>query len=291
MAAAPFWDDGSAIDRLCKAIGLDHVFVHAHPHGSVEGFAGSNWPTACQSKVNAIQLELMDAQTPRRLHAKVSEITCKRGRVLFSGSANGTSAALDRNRNVEACVVRIQSGPTVGWRFRAADPPELHTVLDDQPDNDEEALGVLRAVLEADEVAGEVLVPKMSGLVSVFHVTPVGLELLGQATLSTDGAFRISAPALEEQSWVGGRLVIRVRDKNGRQAEGFTSVASFGDITRRAGLIGRRLFAVLAGTETPEDVAAIMSWFYEDPQRLADTDRGRSAEELTIRGSLMTRPP
>ena len=28
--------------------------------------------------------------------------------------------------------------------------------------------------------------------------------------------------------------------------------------------------AVLAGTETPADVAAIMSWFYEDPRRLAD---------------------
>src|SRR5207302_2824010 len=27
---------------------------------------------------------------------------------------------------------------------------------------------------------------------------------------------------------------------------------------------------VLAGNETPEDVAAIMSWFYDDPQRLGD---------------------
>lgn len=87
----------------------------------------------------------------------------------------------------------------------------------------------------------------------------MGLELLAETTLSTDGAIRINAPALEEQSWLGGRLVIRVRDKNGRQAEGFASVASFADITRRAGAIGRRLFAVLACTETPEDVAAIMS--------------------------------
>ena len=48
------------------------------------------------------------------------------------------------------------------------------------------------------------------------------------------------------------------------------STASFADITRRAGSVGRRLFAILAGTETPADVAAIMSWFYEDPQRLAE---------------------
>ena len=44
---------------------------------------------------------------------------------------------------------------------------------------------------------------------------------------------------------------------------------SFGDITRRAGLVTRRLFAILNGTETPADVAAIMSWFHEDPERLA----------------------
>src|SRR5260370_15050942 len=76
---------------------------------------------------------------------------------------------------------------------------------------------------------------------------------------------------LEEKSWVGGRLVIRVQDARGRQAEGFVSIASFSEITRRAGIVGRRLLALLAGTETPADVAAIMSWFHEDPKRLSDT--------------------
>ena len=27
MIAAPFWDQGAAIDHLCKAIGLDHVYL------------------------------------------------------------------------------------------------------------------------------------------------------------------------------------------------------------------------------------------------------------------------
>jgi hypothetical protein len=62
VAAAPFWDDGSAIDRLCAAIGLDHLFVHSHPYGNVEGFAGSNWPTGCRNKVHAIHLDLLNAQ-------------------------------------------------------------------------------------------------------------------------------------------------------------------------------------------------------------------------------------
>jgi len=270
VAAAPFWDDGSAVVQLCKTIGLDQIFVHSHPHGSVEGFAGSNWPTSYRNKVRAIQLELLETQGQRRLHAKLFEILCKRGRVVVSGSPNCTGAALHRDRNVEACVVRIERTPAVGWKFRPSDPPELQVALDDQSDDEEEVVGVLRAVLDGDEVAGEVLVPKMSGRVSVFRVTSLGLESLSETKLSTEGTFRINAPALEEQSWREGRLVIRLEDKDGRQAEGFVSIASFGDITRRAGAIGRRLFAVLAGTETPEDVAAIMSWFYEDPQRLGD---------------------
>jgi len=271
VAAAPFWDEGSAIDRLCEAIGLDEIFVHAHPYGCVEGFAGSNWPTRSRSTVRAIRLEVIDEQGSRRLHAKAFEIMCKRGRVLLSGSANGTAAALGRDHNVEACVVRIQRGRSAGWRFSASEAPELQAALDNKTDNDDETTGVLRAVLEADDVTGKVLTPTMTGPVSVFQLTTVGPELLAETTLSPEGDFRINAPALEKQSWVGGRLVIRVRSKNGRKAEGFVSVASFADITRRAGVVGRQLFAMLAGTETPADVAAIMSWFYEDPRRLGET--------------------
>lgn len=269
VAAAPFWDDGSAMERLCASIGLDHLFVHAHPYGCVEGLAGSNWPTGCRRKVQAIQLDLLNAQGPRRLHGKLFEIVCKRGRVIVSGSANGTAAALDRNRNIEACVVRIRRTPSIGWTFKPSEPPEFQAALDAEQDTEEKSVGVLRAVLDADELAGEVLVPRMSGAVSVSCMTGMGAERIGNTDISADGAFRIEAPALEEQSWLGGRLVIRVTDKHRRAAEGFVSVASYADITRRAGAIGRRLFAVLAGTETPEDVAAIISWFYEDPQRLA----------------------
>jgi hypothetical protein len=282
VAAAPFWDGGSAIDRFCAGIGLDHLFVHAHPYGSVEGFAGSNWPTGCRNKVRAIQLDLLDAQGRRRLHGKLFEIVCKRGRVIVSGSANGTAAALDRSQNVEACVVRIHRSPSKGWTFKPSEPPEIQAALDEEQDTEDKPVGVLRAMLDADELAGAVLAPRMSGSVSVSYVTGMGAERIGNAEISADGTFRIAAPALEEQSWLGGRLVIRVTDNNGRAAEGFVSVASYADIARRAGVIGRRLFAVLAGTETPEDVAAIMSWFYEDPQRLADalpiSGRGRSSD-------------
>jgi hypothetical protein len=270
LAAAPSWDKGgAAIDSFCKAIGLDHVFVHAHPSGTVAGKAGSNWPFGSRSKVHPVQLEVMEDKDERRLHGKVFEIMCRRGRILVSGSANGTAAALDAEGNIEACVVRIQRDRSVGWKFSASHPPEPQAALDDG-EEEERRRGILRAVLDADDIQGEVLTPAMSGEVSVFHVSSLGPDLLAKTTLFPDGRFQVKAPELEEKSWSAGRLVIRVEDPRGRQAEGFVSVASYAEITRRAGIVGRRLMAMLAGTETPADVAAIMSWFYEDPKRLSD---------------------
>jgi hypothetical protein len=123
VAVAPFWDGGLAIDTLCTAIGLQEVFVHAHDGGSVEGTFGLNWPTRALTNVHAVRLEVMNEGEPRKLHAKVFEVLCKRGRVLLSGSANATTAALSKDRNVESCIARIQREPSVGWKFSASEPP------------------------------------------------------------------------------------------------------------------------------------------------------------------------
>jgi hypothetical protein len=267
-AMAPFWDGGDALHDLCSSLGLSEVFVHAHEHGCVEGTKAANWPRDCSSPVQAVRLELFDPQDKRRLHAKAFEILCKRGRIIVSGSANGTAAALGSGRNVEVCVARLQRERTTGWTYVPSHPPEPGALADEE-ENGDESSGVLRAVLEADQLTGEILTPQMSGAVSIFQVTAAGAELLAETTLSPEAAFSIAAPTLEERSWSGGRLVVRVCSADGRQADGFVSVASYADITRRAGLLGRRLFALLAGTETPSDVAAIMSWFHEDPDRLA----------------------
>jgi hypothetical protein len=99
IAAAPFWDQGAAIDGLCKGLGLDHLYIHSHPKGTVEGTAGSNWPFDSRSKVHPILLKVMDGEIDRKLHAKAFEVMCKQGRILVSGSANGTAAVLEEGGN------------------------------------------------------------------------------------------------------------------------------------------------------------------------------------------------
>jgi hypothetical protein len=269
VTMAPYYDGATAVDSLCRRLGLAELFVHAHKHGCVEGLRTQNWPRGGKSQVRAVRLEVFDKKESRRLHAKAFEILCKRGRIVVSGSANGTTAAFGVKHNVEACVVRLQRRRTQGWSYKAAEPLAPAAAPDDEQEEPSRSTGVLRAVLDADQLTGEVLTPKVTGSATVFMLAGTGPEKLAEATLSSGGRFSVSAPLLEERSWTGGRLVIRVQDARGRQAEGFVSVVSFGDITRRAGLLSRRLFALLAGTETPADVAAIMSWFHEDPDRLA----------------------
>lgn len=114
-AAAPFWDHGKAIDTLCSSLGLSEVFIHSHNAGTVRGDAGANWPARPEVKVHPVELSPFAADDGRPLHAKAFEILCKRGRIVVSGSPNASIAALAPNRNVEACVVRLQRNEMVGW--------------------------------------------------------------------------------------------------------------------------------------------------------------------------------
>jgi hypothetical protein len=287
VLASPFWDSGFAVSKLCKDVGLDHVFVHSHPGGSVEGRVGANWPTNTTCTVHPVHVATMK-DDPRRLHAKMFEILCTRGRVLVSGSANATNAALGDGRNVEACVVRIQREKSVGWSLDPTDPPELTTSAEEDSEQEDSQVGILRAVLTGDRLKGQVLTPKMMGAAVISQVTTEGPQTLGELNLSGDGTFSIAAPGLEVHSWKGGRLIIRIETLDRRIAEGFVSVASYTEIVRRVGALGPKLFALLSGTETPADVAAIMSWYHEDPKRLTnaltlDIDGGGDEKDKPVR--------
>lgn len=286
IAAAPFWDSGAALDRLCGALSITEACIHVHSKGTVDGFVTDNWPRAANTRVHAVRVAPLDAsaEAERRLHAKVFEILCRRGRLLITGSANGTCAALDRDGNIEACVLRILRDPATGWSWVPGAPPEPTSVTVDGEKEELNGVGILRAVLNGDQVTGQVLTPRMDGAVSVYHLAALGPELLANAVLDSEGAFCITALGLEKSSWRGGRLVLRVTDPTGRQAEGFVSLANFAEIARRGGHVAPRLLALIFGNDTPEDITAILSWFVEDPKRLspeseAKTSRGGERED------------
>lgn len=274
VAAAPFWDNGGAIDRLCDSLNLQEVLVHSHRHGCVTGTVGNSWPREARKSVCPVRVGVMDTvdEASRFLHAKAFELLCERGRLLISGSANCTGAALDPHHNVEACVVRIQRERRIGWSYVQSEPPDAPVEVDAESEPDETRVGVLRATLDANQLTGQVLTPQMSSTATIFQLSNTGPALLANTEIALDGKFSIAAPNLERWAMRGARLVVRVQDSKGRKAEGFVSVPGFASITRRAGPISTRLFALIAGNETPADVAAILCWFHENPDQLTPSE-------------------
>lgn len=266
--ASPFFDDGAAIDRLCAGLGLDEVSIHAHSSGVVASAMGTCWPGRPKTRVSAVAIEPLTDDT-RRLHAKVFEVLCRQGRVLMSGSANATMAGLMQGRNIELSVVRIQRTPAIGWRLTPSsplDPSAMGAAANDEAFNQ---AGILRAEFRGDELHGEIVTPFPIGEAVVLQLTDVGPKELATTAISDKGRFVLAVPSLDMEGWQAKRLVIRVRSgSGGRTAEGFVFFPDIAEITRRAGAIAPRLLAILAGTETPADVAAVMSWFFEHPENL-----------------------
>jgi hypothetical protein len=270
---SPYFDRrGDALRLLAQDLNLSTIAVHVHPKGPVRGSFGLNWPGALDGLVVPVRVDDDCVTVDRALHAKAFEVTCRRGRILVSGSANASTAALYTG-NVEASVLRIQRGTHVGWtRSDVAHPrwpePELSDDEESNPDGDR---GVLRAVLDAGSIRGLIIKPPMSGTAALFCVVSSSKIDLGLVTLGKDGSFDAPAFELEALSWSGGRLIVRI-EQGLRCAEGFLSVTAAAEIIRRAGVLASRLMAMLAGTETPADVAAILAWFKEDPSRLDAAD-------------------
>jgi hypothetical protein len=173
-----------------------------------------------------------------------------------------------QGRNVELSVVRIQRTPAIGWRLTASSPLDLSVGA---AANDEacDQAGILRAEFHGDKLHGEIVTPFPIGDAAVLQLTDSGPKELATTAISDEGRFALPVPGLDVEGWQAKRLVIRVRSASGnRIAEGFVFFPDVAEITRRAGAIAPRLLAILAGTETPADVAAVMTWFFEHPENL-----------------------
>jgi hypothetical protein len=275
VAVSPFWDNGAAIDRLCAIVGVDEVYIHAHAVGPVRGKVGSNWPAAPTTRATAVRVADFNDEV-RLLHAKAFEVVCRRGRIVVSGSANATGAGLGV-QNVEACVVRFERDTGARWSLMSASAP---ADAGDGSDIDEPStaeVSILRATLEGDRIIGAILTGGSKGCATASRMTGEGPKIIGETDVADDGRFALDAPGLEVLALKGERLTLRLKFADGSAAEGFVSVADFLGVTRRAGRIGSMLLSVIAGTETPGDVAAIMAWFHDNPDLLT-TGRGFSAK-------------
>lgn len=263
--ASPFFD-GIAVPQLCERLGLESAFIHVHDGGSVAGSAGSNWPTGAAGVVVPIALDMLNEVTKRPLHAKLFEIRCQQGRLLISGSANATHAGLGFGGNVELCVLRVEQASLSGWAYSASQVPAL-TPVQEFEDLELSSMAVLRATLVVDRLDGTVFGAFPSGRAKALRRDGVDWLEVGTTTISPGGHFLLQATSLRYSSW-SGQVILRLVSELGQLAQGFVSLPESRDIARRLGSAASSFFGLLQGTGTPADIAAIMEFFYKNPDAL-----------------------
>ena len=264
--ASPYFDlDGTGIERLAAMTGCEDVRLHAHPAGSAGGGVTHPWPYAAKRQWDPVMLSHL-AGDHRRLHAKSVEVRCRQGRLLLAGSANATHAGLF-GTNIEASVLRVQRDAKSFWQSSVGTPPARPAPEDDREAQAGSEIGLLHAKLEGDTVVGRILKPLSHGKMQASLRSPLRLLDVGEIEIDETGHFSLSAAGFELDALKTGRLILRL-EKGDRAWEGFLSVSITLELIRRTGPIASKLFAMLGGTETPEDVAAILAWFKEDPGRL-----------------------
>ena len=268
--ASPYWESG-AVDLLAKMLGLSEIRAHVPAH-HVAAPEGMDWPREAKGirPVTISPLTVEDSTT-RGLHAKMFEVVCANGRLVLSGSANATQAALMHGgltaRNVEVCVLRTDHRSGHRWlTAKAKAPPKPEKVLD--ADEDEGKIGVLVAAYVDDGIEGRVLTPWKAVSAKVTIEAAMRSLTIGTIKLA-NGKFAVSIGQLDHEDLsLEGRIQLRL-DSGHEVAEGFVTAPDFRAIKGRAGKALPSMLAVLKNLQSPEDVLAVMEFFRANPDTLS----------------------
>jgi hypothetical protein len=275
--ASPYYDQ-VAVPELCRELGVTHVLLHSHPGGTVEGDA-LNWPLLGSNITQPVQLDWLSEYEDRPLHAKLFEIICQNGRLLVSGSANATRAAMLSHGNIEVCTARIERDSSAAWSFQAAEPQIPRAGSDEQKDADESGrVRVLAGRVEGVSVKGRIIDSFPSGLAQAAYRLGSKWELCGSVQVDTERHFNLLLPS--EVGWGEGQIVMRLVASDGVEARGILSQPEFGFVIRRLGASARSFIAFLRGMNVSDDMAAVISYFQQHPEDLlqpeAETSGGKA---------------
>jgi hypothetical protein len=207
-----------------------------------------------------------DADRP--LHAKILEVTCAGGRLTLAGSVNATTAAMMSTDNVELAVLRVDGRPSqLGWRACSEPIPATAAFMagGSQP--------CLVARHEGARITGRLLcVTQPQGS---WQAT-LGAADLGQA-VNVDAEGRFAFPGRTDPFQLGRAPQLTLA-RDSVIATGWLVLEHVLSAIRERGQIAEAITRVLAGAGVADDVAAILAFFAENPEALAQTTVSTSKE-------------
>ena len=207
-----------------------------------------------------------DADRP--LHAKILEISCAQGRLTLAGSVNATTAAMMTTNNVELAVLRVDGQPgLLGWKACPEPVPATATIIAGAPQP------CLVARHEGARITGRLLcAPQPHGK---WQAT-LGTADPGQA-VDVDANGRFAFPGRMDPFQLGrAPQLTLVRD--GVIATGWLVLEHVLSAIRERGHIAEAITRVLAGAGVANDIAAILAFFAENPEALAQSEVNASRD-------------
>jgi hypothetical protein len=178
-------------------------------------------------------------------------------------------AAWGEGRNVELCVLRRYDTKVEQWQLSPAValvPAKVDA--SDGAEDSHEVEGILRAALSSGEVDAQILTPFHAGQARIFRLSAAGQTEIATTIIGSDGHFGFKAREVENLAWSAERLIIRIMSDSGASAQGFVLFRDLAEVRKHLGNAVPSFLSLLAGNETPDDVAAVMTWFYENPSYL-----------------------
>lgn len=205
------------------------------------------------------------------LHGKIIEVSCRHGRIVLSGSVNATRPALVTSDNVEASVLRVVDDRlTFGWcPADARDPSE-----GEGGESDPAGGPCLSARFDGGAIKGRLFGQTSPAgtwnariAAGAFHAP------LPPVDVATDGAFEIKPGATQSfRNLVRSAQLVLARDAD--EVRGWVVFDQILGAVRERGPVAEAMIRALAGSEEPDDIAVILSFFVANPGVFLDEDVG-----------------
>ena len=259
---SPYFSVHHGVAILAAELACNRIAV-AVPSKALTYF---DFAAACAADLNVVPVICDGFDDKRRLHAKLFDIECRRGRLLVSGSANATVPALAGN-NIEAVVARVvDRAVTLGWRPTTVPPPTAGagTWHDGAP------RPCLAAHFNCGNIQGLVFgVPSPGGTWSAFircgsvvEKFPEDVEVAG------DGTFRFPPQGCDPAGFP--TAIQLVLERGGIEARGWLMHSDLLRAIKAKGPAIRALARMLGGVGVTADVVAVLEYFAQSPANLIE---------------------
>jgi hypothetical protein len=205
------------------------------------------------------------------LHGKIIEVHCRHGRLVLSGSVNATRPALVTSKNVEASVLRIVDDRlTFGWCPADARDPSQGEGGDPDPAGGP----CLSARFDGGAIKGRLFgQTSPTGTWNARIAAGAFHAPLPPVVVAADGAFEIKPAATQPfRNLVRSAQLVLARDAD--EVRGWVVFDQILGAVRERGPVAEAMIRTLAGSEEPDDIAVILSFFVANPGAFLDEDVG-----------------